>query len=102
MRQPARPHRLLLVAVTLFACLANAQTPQQDAAANASILTYIDHGWDTLSRSMGECKSLVDPKVTTPPVLYLPTGMPTPDAVASAQHQCNIDVRHLPRKIIHM
>lgn len=102
MKYPAHLHRLVLVAVTLLACHANAQSPQQNPAANASILTYIDHGWDTLSRSMGECKSLVDPKVTTPPILYLPAGMPTPAAVAAAHQQCNVEVRHLPRKINHI
>jgi alpha,alpha-trehalase len=98
-------HRLLLVTVTLFACLASAQSRQaaaNDASANATILTYIDRGWDTLSRSMSDCKSLVDPKVTTPPILYLPAGMPTPAAVGAAQRQCNLRVQHLPRKIIHM
>jgi alpha,alpha-trehalase len=85
-----------------FAGYLTAQSPGQDAAANAKILTYINSGWDTLSRSMTDCKSLVDPKVTTAPVLYLPAGMATPSAVASAHQQCNVEVRHLPRKIAHM
>jgi alpha,alpha-trehalase len=101
-----KQYRLFLFAVTLFACMANAQSPRPnattDATANTAILTYIDHGWDTLSRSMSDCKSLIDPKVTTPPILYLPAGMPTPTAVASAQHQCDIQVRHLPRRITRM
>jgi alpha,alpha-trehalase len=79
-----------------------AQTREQDAAANAKIEGYIDSGWDTLSRSMSECKSLVDTKVTTAPVLYLPAGMPTPTEVAAAQRQCHISVERLPRKITHM
>jgi alpha,alpha-trehalase len=51
---------------------------------------------------MADCKSLVDPKVSTPPILYLPAGMPTPAAVVSAHQQCNVEVRHLPRKITHI
>jgi alpha,alpha-trehalase len=73
--------------------------PIQHTAANAKILTYISGSWDTLSRSMTDCKSLVDPKVTTPPVLYLPADMDTPPAVATVHQQCNVEVRHLPRKI---
>jgi alpha,alpha-trehalase len=51
---------------------------------------------------MADCKSLVDPKVTSSPVLYIPAGMEVPPAVANAHIQCNVDVRHLPRKINHI
>ena len=51
---------------------------------------------------MTDCKSLIDPKVTTTPILYLPAGMAVPPAVASVQKQCKIEVRNLPRKITHM
>jgi alpha,alpha-trehalase len=70
--------------------------------ADTKILTYIDNGWNTLSRSMTDCKSLIDPKVTTAPILYLPAGMETPPAVATAHQQCNVEVSHLPRKITHI
>ena len=51
---------------------------------------------------MTDCKSLVDPKVTTAPVLYLPAGMETPSAVATAHQQCNVEIKQLPRKITHI
>jgi alpha,alpha-trehalase len=73
-----------------------------NGAADAKILAYINSGWDSLSRSMTDCKSLVDPKVTTTPVLYLPAAMVTPKAVASAHQQCGVEIRHLPRNISHM
>jgi len=63
---------------------------------------YIHHGWDVLSRSMSDCKSVVDTKVTTRPVLYLPYGMATPAAVTAMQKQCAVQVEHLPRTIHHM
>jgi alpha,alpha-trehalase len=85
-----------------FAGGAGAQRFTQGVAANTKILTYIDGGWDTLSRSMSDCKSLIDPKVTTAPVLYLPAEMKTPPAIAAAHQQCNVEVEHLPRKITHM
>ena len=47
-------------------------------SSSLTIDAYIHQGWDSLSRSMSECKSLVDPKVTAPPLLYLPFGAPTP------------------------
>ena len=33
-------------------------------SSSLTIDAYIHQGWDSLSRSMSECKSLVDPKVT--------------------------------------
>ncbi len=90
---------VLLVPVTSAAL---AQMPATDSAANAKILAYIQGGWDTLSRSMYECKSVVDPKVTTTPILYLPADMATPSPVLTMQQQCKVEVEHLPRKIVHM
>jgi alpha,alpha-trehalase len=72
---------------------ATAQTPIRD---------YIAAGWQTLSRSMSECKSVVDPKVTTVPILYLPAGLATPAAVVAMQHNCRVEVMHLPRPIHHL
>jgi alpha,alpha-trehalase len=102
MKQTIRFFVVLLAAMTSFAGGASPQPPGQSAAANTKILTYIDNGWNTLSRSMSDCKSLVDPKVTTAPVLYLPADMKTPPAVSAAHQQCNVEVQHLPRRITHM
>ncbi len=67
-----------------------------------TIETYIHNGWDTLSRSMTECKSLVDPKVNAPPLLYLPLGTPTPPELLRLRSQCNIQIAHLPHRIVHL
>ena len=67
-----------------------------------TIDAYIHQGWDSLSRSMSECKSLVDPKVTTPPVLYLPFAAPTPPELLRLRSQCKIQVAHLPHRIEHL
>lgn len=89
----------------LFFCSAavGATTPSGPSAADkAKILAYIRTSWSTLSRSMSSCTSVVDPKVTTPPVLYLPSGMAIPPSVSAMQQQCKVEVRNLPRKISHM
>ena len=36
------------------------------------ILDYISTAWDTLTRSITDCQSLVDPKMKVAAVLYLP------------------------------
>ena len=102
MNYAARIFACLVIVALLFAGAAHSQPPRADAPENAKILAYIDSGWDNLSRSMTDCKSLIDPKVTTAPILYLPAGMAVPPAVASVQKQCKIEVRNLPRKITHM
>jgi alpha,alpha-trehalase len=51
---------------------------------------------------MDECKSVVDPKVTTAPILYLPADLPTPPSVAAMHAACQVDIRHLPRVIHHI
>ena len=102
MNYTTRAYAYLVVVFLLFAGAAHSQQPRPDAAENTKILAYIDSGWNDLSRSMTDCKSLIDPKVTATPILYLPAGMAVPPAVASVQKQCKIEVRNLPRKITHM
>ena len=67
-----------------------------------TIDAYIHHGWDSLSRSMSECQSLIDPKVTAPPLLYLPYGAPTPPELVRLSSQCKIQIDHLPHRIVHL
>jgi alpha,alpha-trehalase len=90
---------LLLLAAT---CGVAAAQAVQAPAATQPINQYIHQSWDTLGRSMSECASVADSKVTTRPILYLPAGMATPPAVAAMQKQCDVQVEHLPRKIAHM
>jgi hypothetical protein len=63
------------------------------------ILGYISNAWDTLTRSMTECQSVVDTKVATAPVLYLPANFPEPPAVKKLAAECNVRVEHLPIEI---
>ena len=93
--------RSKLVVLLLVLASAGAAGPQAPAPAAPAdqIRGYIAGGWSTLSRSMSECKSVSDLKVTTAPVLYLPAGMPIPPAVAAMHASCGVDVRSLPRAI---
>lgn len=93
---------LLIVAISSFGISSPAQFTSSGTSANPQILGYIHTSWDTLSRSMADCKSLVDLKVTTSPILYLPAGMDIPAALTAVQSECNVEVRHLPRRIKHM
>jgi alpha,alpha-trehalase len=92
----------IVFALALTSCVLCGQspaTPDTSAADQAKIIAYIGDSWQTLSRSMTECKSVVDLKVITTPVLYLPASMPVPAEVAAMQKNCHVDVRPLPRVI---
>ena len=78
--------RLLLVFAAIGISVARAQeTPQPASAAPttrtpdpAATLAYIHDAWTTLTRSMTDCHSLVDIKVTANPILYMPAEVPPP------------------------
>jgi len=66
------------------------------------ILQYISSAWDTLTRSMTDCQSIVDPKIKASPVLYLPADFVTPAAVQKLSTECNVRIEHLPMEIHHL
>jgi alpha,alpha-trehalase len=63
------------------------------------ILDYISSAWDTLTRSLTNCETLVDPKLRVAPVLYLPAGFAEPPAVQKLAADCQVRVEHLPFQI---
>jgi len=62
-------------------------------------LAYIHGTWDTLTRSLTDCHSLVDTKVTVSPVVYMPADVPVPAEVSALEQKCNVQVLKLPRRI---
>lgn len=97
---------LFRCAVLLAICLPVSANPVLSGSPNASenqglepILHYIANAWDTLTRSMSECQSVVDPKIKSASVLYLPAGYSEPPAVQKMAAECNVQVEHLPVEI---
>jgi alpha,alpha-trehalase len=82
----------------------SAQTPSTDANGQGlkPILDYISTAWDTLTRSMTNCETVVDPKIAARSVLYLPKEFPDPTTVQTLKSQCNLRVDHLPVEIHHL
>jgi alpha,alpha-trehalase len=80
-------------------------TPPTPASAEPSnqglndILSYISHGWDSLTRSVTNCETFEDVKSTAPPVLYLPDRFSTPPALKDLERNCRVKIAHLPRII---
>src|SRR6267143_2509948 len=101
-----RSFRLLVLAVfALWVPLASTWTWAADRKNSplesglTPILTYISSGWDTLTRSMMDCQTVIDPKLTEASVLYLPADFAPPTAVRDLQKRCKVQVRPLPAVI---
>ena len=95
-----------LVVVAVISTAAVAQNTAMPAAARAPtdqglkpVLSYISSAWDTLTRSMTDCASVVDPKIKVAPVLYLPKDFAEPAAVQKLAVDCGVRVEHLPVEI---
>ncbi len=98
--------KLLRLFVLAFAAIqiSNASAQQSSAAPNATpdpgaTLAYIGGAWETLTRSMTDCHSLVDIKVSANPVLYMPAELSRPTDVTALESRCHVQVKALPRRI---
>jgi alpha,alpha-trehalase len=89
--------------------LASPQKPATAAALHSGpstreglqpILNYISAGWTTLTRSMDDCSTIVDPKLASKSILYVPADFPISEKLHALEQRCNIDVKPLP-KVIH-
>jgi alpha,alpha-trehalase len=91
----------VLLAANLGALPEKPASLPDDAASEGlqPILAYISAAWDTLTRSMTDCVSVVDPKIKVAPVLYLPKGMAEPPAVQTLVKHCDVQIEHLPIEI---
>jgi alpha,alpha-trehalase len=98
-----RLERVLIGCAFFAAWMGHTQTAAPNAPATKAppIDAYISHAWDTLSRSMTDCHTLVDPKIKNAALLYLPKEIPMPDDVAALQAKCNVKVERLPVVVRH-
>jgi len=81
---------------------ATASTSAAAAAAtpdSAATLRYIHAAWATLTRSMTDCHSFGDTKISTQPVLYMPAEVPAPPEVIALEQKCHVRVLSLPRRL---
>lgn len=94
---------LLVVIVVVGLALAAPKTgglrPPTAGAELGPILNYISSGWDTLTRSMTECNTVVDPKLSDASVLYLPAHFPVPATLRDVEKRCKVELRELPLSI---
>jgi len=84
-------------AFTLFTTVASAATPDP-----ARTRSYIDHAWSTLTRSVDECRALIDPKVPSHSVVYLPAQVAAPASLTQSARRCGVRIENLPAPIMHL
>ena len=78
----------------LFATAASAATPDP-----AKTRSYIAHAWGTLTRSVHECRALIDPKVPSHSVIYLPAQVAVPPSLEQSAKRCGVRIENLPAPI---
>ncbi|MGB7435131.1 MAG: trehalase family glycosidase [Candidatus Acidiferrum sp.] len=93
---------LLLFAIIVygFAGPCAAQTTTAPITTPAPIVDYIAKGWDVLTRSMSDCGTITDPKVTTKSVLYIPADFPMTAQLHELERRCGVEIRPLPKVIV--
>lgn len=93
-----------LLCVLLLNALPSPAGTQSKAEENAlgQIRAYISTGWDSLTRSLTDCATVVDTKLASASVLYLPADFAEPASVEQLQKQCKVEVLHLPAVIHHI
>src|SRR2546422_6902784 len=75
------------------------QASRNEQAGLPEIQSYISSAWDTLTRSLTSCRSITDPKASTPPVIYLPADFSAPAELDQVTRECHAQIARLPRVI---
>lgn len=92
-----RVYRLIAL---FFILTATGSAQQDDPITNIGDLTgYIDKAWDTLSRSLDKCETVLDKRVPEHSLLYLPANFSEPESVKELGTRCKLAVEHLPQRI---
>src|ERR1043165_1181704 len=86
----------ILVALLMASTAASAQTTKTDYS---DVVQYIAKAWDVLSRSMDNCETVVDPKMPTQSMLYVPAEYPINDRLKQLESRCKVKVVPLPERI---
>lgn len=96
--------RIVLFAASFVVSSRQPGTPHQVAKPDEQqqeVQNYISSAWNSLTRSMTRCDSLVDPKMSAPSVLYMPADFQASASVEQLQRECKVEIRRLPKVIAH-
>src|SRR6266567_7393571 len=85
----------LLLLISSLGYSQSAAAPPRDG----DLASYIDKTWDTLTRSITKCETVLDRRVPEHSIMYLPAGYSEPDALKELAARCKLDVEPLPQAI---
>jgi alpha,alpha-trehalase len=90
---------ILFVSISL--CVSSSCSAQsvKTGTVPAPITDYIANGWNVLTRSMNDCGTVTDSKVTTKSVLYTPADFPITAQLHELEKRCGVEIRPLPKMI---
>src|SRR5580704_9953474 len=102
--QKLKKFYVCLLCVCLLSAIPSSAGVDSKPAGNSldQIRAYISTGWDSLTRSLTDCATVVDTKLSSASVLYLPSDFAVPDSVQQLEKQCNVQAQHLPAVIHHI
>src|SRR5512133_1996752 len=89
---------ILRIVITLIV-VATASSAQTTKADYSDVVQYISTAWDVLTRSMDKCETVVDPKIPTQSMLYVPAEYAINDRLKQLETRCNVRVLPLPERI---
>lgn len=93
---------ILLCGILLNAVSLPAESSTKSSTPLDQIRGYISSAWDSLTRSLTDCNTIVDTKLSSTSILYLPADVTEPTSVQEVQRNCNAQIRHLPAPIHHL
>jgi alpha,alpha-trehalase len=100
----AAPVFLLTLTASVLAQQNATPPPSSPAASDGlkAILDYISTGWETLTRSMNDCSTIVDSKLATKSILYVPADFTITPDLHTLESRCNLEVKALPKVLHHL
>lgn len=100
--QPIAVKGLIVTLLLVFQVNKTSGAPQNHTESESGlspIRSYISSGWDSLTRSLSDCGTVLDPKLAEASVLYLPAELKAPPLVSDLAKRCKIQVKNLPAVI---
>jgi alpha,alpha-trehalase len=96
---PRRVSALILFGIAFYLLPGTCAAQNPGPKPSPPIVDYIAKGWDALTRSMNDCGTVVDPKITTKSVVYIPASFSVTADLRDLETRCAVELRALPKVI---
>jgi alpha,alpha-trehalase len=90
---------LVLFGLALYLLAGTCAGQNPGSKPSPPIVDYIAKVWGILTRSMNDCGTVVDPKITTKSVVYIPADFRVTPELHDLETRCAVELRPLPKVI---